>query len=215
MRERPPQDAELILRCRKGERDAIDQLIRRHQEAVFQFAYQLTGDRDEAKDITQEAFVRTLRHVRKLDPKQPFQIWIFRITRNLVADLSRRRQIRRRPVPSGSPFPPDPRVAIDEQRQERSKVERLWRLVSELRPDYRAVLYLRHSEQLEFPEIARILGLSIGTVKSKLFRSHEELRSLYFREAASLRAAKEAEKAQEAGRTRQVGNEGGQDDARL
>lgn len=167
-------DELLVLRCQAGEHAAFDLLIRRWQRRLWGYARRLTGREDAAWDATQEAWVAILRRIRSLSDPAWFAAWAFRIVRNKCADQSRRanrhenltaalaeRQRLQAGPSSGSPTRDTVTGAL--QRLSRDRQE---------------LLLLKYSTDLNIYEIAMVLGVPAGTVKSRLHHAREELRQM-------------------------------------
>ena len=88
-------DNDLVCQARTGDAEASNELVRRYRAAAFRFALQLTGNREDAKDVTQEAMIRFLGSLESFDESRPVQPWLFRIVRNKAYDLGRRHKVRR------------------------------------------------------------------------------------------------------------------------
>lgn len=176
-------ERDLVARCLARDEQAYRELVRRYQRPVLNLAWRITGDAEEAAEVTQETFVRVLRSLGSYDPGRPLRSWLFKIAANLALDSLRRRK--RRPVAledltdeEGRPPveavdtgpPPDAGLREDWSR------ERFDALVHELPEHYQAILYLRYREQLGYDEIAEALGIPLGTVKVRLHRAHQILR---------------------------------------
>ncbi len=180
------EEAALILRCREGDQDAIRQLVESYQARVYYLVWRSVGNEEDARDITQETFVRALRALDTFDITRPFRNWLFRIASNLAIDHHRRRHMRTVSLdiddddPSGlyAPVLVDEGPGPDEQHERARLSERLARLVERLSPGYRRVIHLRHNEQLSYNEIAQVLDVPLGTVKARLHRAHHRLRDL-------------------------------------
>ena len=91
------EDFELVERCKRGEERAYAELLQRHQDSVYNICRRLTRDSDQARDLAQEAFIRTFSRLDRYDPVYPFSAWLFKITANLCIDFLRRRRLRRPP----------------------------------------------------------------------------------------------------------------------
>jgi RNA polymerase sigma factor (sigma-70 family) len=160
------------------QRPSWDDVVRDHSARVFRLAYRLTGNRHEAEDLTQEVFVRVFR---ALDTFQPgtFEGWLHRITTNLFLDQARRRRrIRFEALPSnagdrleGPTLPPD--LTVSDQMFD-DDVERA---LAELKPEFRVAVVLCDVEGLSYEEIADVLGVKIGTVRSRIHRGRSLLRA--------------------------------------
>lgn len=171
-------DEELILRSQRGDAAAFGDLVRRHQDRVFNLAFRMTGDRDMAADVTQDAFLRAFRALGKLRETQRFSSWLLKIVSNLSLDAVQAKSTvsldalleegdEHLPI-SGS----DPEGALDSVIAD----EAIAAALDKVAPVYRQVLVLRHIEDLPYEKIAEILDLPLGTVKTRLFRGREQLR---------------------------------------
>ena len=188
--ESPREEATLIRRCREGDSDAIRQLVETYQGAVFHIIWRFVGNPEDAKELSQEAFVKAIRALDRFDLTRPFRNWILRIAANLAVDHLRRRRMRTVSInvdeddPSGMRAPTlvDQGRRPDEEYESTSLGERLGRLVARLPADYRTVVHLRHHDQLSYEEIAEVLGIPLGTVKARLHRAHNRLRELWLGE---------------------------------
>lgn len=187
MSEPPREEAVLILRCRQGDQDAIRRLVESYEAAVYHLIWKTVGNEEDARDLTQETFVRAVRALDRFDISRPFRNWIFRIAANLAIDHLRRARLRTvsidiEPDDESGRRPPllvDQSPRPDEEREQARLAERLGRLVDHLSPEYRTVIHLRHHEQLAYEEIAAILRVPLGTVKARLHRAHRRLRELW------------------------------------
>jgi RNA polymerase sigma-70 factor (ECF subfamily) len=187
MSESPIDEAALILRCRKGEADAIRQLVVAYERPIFHIIWRSVGNQEDARDLTQETFVRAIRALDRFDLSRPFRNWIFRIASNLAIDHLRRRHMRTVSLDIDpddergmrAPVLVDPGGRPDEVHEQTWLSEKLAALVDRLPPEYRLVIHLRHREQLSYEEIAETLGVPLGTVKARLHRAHHRLRALW------------------------------------
>jgi RNA polymerase sigma factor (sigma-70 family) len=175
--DRPPAEAELVLRARRGDADAYAVLVAAHQEMTFRTAYLVLGDAAEAEDAAQEAFVKAYRALDRFRDAEPFRPWLLRIAVN--AARNRRRAAGRRaglrlrieagmPRDAVAPSPEAEAVAAEERR-------RLLDAVNALGADDRLVIGARYFLDLSIDEIATLAGVRPGTVKSRLFRARARL----------------------------------------
>lgn len=184
-------DQVLIERAQKGDRDALDQLIRKYEKRAYQYAYRLTSNTDEACDVVGDAFVRIYSAMRNFKGNSAFTTWMYRILTNCFLDLRKRE--RNRPSVSleaamqtedglvERQFESDEPTAdlIAERNQREATIERAVSLL----PEYqRAMVTLYHAENLSYEEIAEALDLPIGTVKSRLNRARLSLREQLVRD---------------------------------
>ena len=184
MRDAIRDEATLILRCRKGDQDAIRQLVESYQARVYYLVWRSVGNAEDARDLTQETFIRALRALDTFDITRPFRNWLFRIASNLAIDHHRRVRLRTVSINiddddvSGlrSPVLVDEGALPDEVHERGRLSEKLAGLVERLSPVYKQVIHLRHREQLSYEEIAQVLDIPLGTVKARLHRAHNRLR---------------------------------------
>lgn len=155
--------------------------------AAYNFAYRLTGNEPDARDLTQDAFIRVFRAWRSFQPGTSFLSWLYRIITNLYRDeLRRRKGVFQQELPEdnapqeyggGRPLAVDPiGTYVEGQLSEPLSVA-----LSQLSPDQRQVVLLADIEELSYQEIAQIAGCSIGTVRSRLHRARNQLRRLVLR----------------------------------
>lgn len=166
-------DELIVLRCQAGRRDAFDMLFRRWHRRLWRYARSLTGSSDAAWDVTQETWIAVLRQIRRLNDPAWFATWVHRIVRNKSADYHRRIGRRQR-LAEG---------LADRQRAETDPsdsgpADAVSRAVSLLSPDKQELLMLRYAQDLDLIEIAVVLGIPAGTVKSRLHNAREQLRAI-------------------------------------
>ena len=178
-------DRALVERATHGDREAFGTLVQRHQDRVFNLAYQVVRNREDALDVAQEAFVKAFASLSSFKGEASFTTWMHRIVVNLAIDCLRRRR-RGDPVgyddrlalpedgEAGFAVPDDPERTL-ETRQVRSL---LARGIEALPPAHRAVLVLREIEGLSYEEIARVVGCNLGTVMSRLFYARRKLQKV-------------------------------------
>jgi RNA polymerase sigma-70 factor (ECF subfamily) len=164
-------DAELIANYQKGDADAFETLLRRHQDALYTFLLRLTGAPDRADDLFQETFLRVLKQLPKYREEGIFHHWLFRIAHNVARDSKRRESVRLRNVITDDRLVD---VAIgtylrqDEETEERDLMRRVEHALLELPEDQRRVFLLRTHGHMSFREIAEQERVSISTVTSQM-----------------------------------------------
>jgi RNA polymerase sigma-70 factor (ECF subfamily) len=186
--EKAASDHELLDRCRAGDEEAFDDLVRRHQQRAFNVAFQVLRDREDATEVAQDAFVRIYRSVDNFRGECEFTTWLHQIVVNLARNKHRwwKRRGRQSSVSLDSPVemgdgeaPMQIAASGDAPDVETVKaefVELLSRRMEELPRKLREVLVLRNVENLSYEQIAVVLDCSIGTVKSRIARAREALR---------------------------------------
>ena len=188
-------DQEIVVLARGGEEAAYRELVRRYERPLFSLLYRMVRDRELAEDLAQETFVKALNAIESYRPEYKFSSWIFKIANNAAIDHLRRRELDTLSL-EGSPHAETPEAIEatalqigDRQESPLDEVEarelggEIETAIAKLRPEYRACILLRHVEGRAYEEIAEILGLPLGTVKTYIHRARNELR----RELAHLR----------------------------
>jgi len=179
--------ADLVRQAAAGDGAAMERLLLRAQEAAWRFSLAVCGRPDDAEDAMQEALLKTYRHTAQIRDPQAFRPWLHRTVRNacLMSRRKRRHEPRRLesldgPAVPGASLPPDPPAPGRDPEQEASNTRlrtRLRRAMATLSPQSRAVLFLREMEGLSTREVARALGISEDTVKTRLSRARKALQA--------------------------------------
>jgi RNA polymerase sigma-70 factor (ECF subfamily) len=176
------RDAELVGRLKQGDARALDELFRRHREAAYGIAYRLVGNQEDALDVVQETFIHVMRGIQMFRGQSSFRTWLFRIVTHAALDYRRWRSLRATesidaetaPEPAGESAqrtPQDDAAARDLH----GAIEKALANVSEKN---RAALVLFAIEGMSYKEIGDILGISVGTVMSRIFNARQRLREL-------------------------------------
>jgi RNA polymerase sigma-70 factor (ECF subfamily) len=168
-------DQALIAATLGGRPDAFGELVARYERAVYNLAVRTLRDRTEAEDATQEAFFKAYRALGTFRPGAKFSTWIFTISYRLCCDrLSKRRRL------SGDELPDraDPALGPAALAERGDEARRLRAAIDALPEKYRAVITLYHLQGKQYDEIATVLNLPLGTVKTHLFRAKEQLRKV-------------------------------------
>lgn len=172
-----PDDAAqrgLIRRAQHGNTDAFGQLVTQYQQAAYNIAYRLTGNRQEAEDVAQEAFVKTYQALDHFDAQRPFAPWLYRIVTNTALNWIKRRRPEAELDEELAPSPTTPTPEAQAITAETSA--RLRAAIAELPPNYRAVIELRHFQGLSYHEMSAVLNAPLSDIKSWLFRARRRLR---------------------------------------
>ncbi len=165
-------DAELVGRAAHGERDALNTLLRQHQHRMYAICLRMTGNEADARDATQEAMLAVCRGVSRFDRRSSFSTWVYRVTTNACLDELRRRA--RRPLASGSPTDVTTRVQVAPDDAVTARLT-LDAALARLPVDFRAALVLRELCELDYAEIAQVLRIPPGTVRSRIARARAAL----------------------------------------
>ena len=168
----PTDDAVWVARCLKGDSTAFETLVRRYQQVLFTVALRLTGDVEDARDVTQTAFVRAYLKLDTYDPSRKFFSWLYRIAVN--EGLNARRD-RRQHEPLEETFEAEPARDPVERGETTGQVQAA---LMALTREYREVIVMRHFGEMTYEEIALVLGIPEKTVKSRLFSARQRLGEL-------------------------------------
>ena len=181
-------DQEVVKLARQGKERAYRELVRRYERPIFALLFRMVRDRELAEDLSQETFVKALNAIESYRPEFKFSSWIFKIANNAAIDHLRRRELDTLSL-EGSPHAVTPEAVEATALQIGSKGETALDIVeakelgaeieaaiATLRPEYRACILLRHVEDRPYDEIAEILDLPLGTVKTYIHRARNELR---------------------------------------
>ena len=171
-----PTDRDLVLLTRRGEVEAFGEVVVRYQQTVFNVCYRMLGERMEAEVLAQETFIRAYRRLETFDVERPFGPWIRRVANNVCLNHIQKQ------VPES--------YELDEERdqspaavgqepeshlQSAQAAEQVRWAILELPPRYRAVIELRHYQEMSYSEIAEALELPMSDVKSHLYRARQRL----------------------------------------
>ncbi len=194
MAERPDlvslSDQEIVALAKEGREAAYRELIRRYERPVFSLILRMVRDRQLAEDLAQETFIKALNAIATYKPEYKFSSWIFKIANNAAIDQLRRREVDTLSIdgaPNATSADDIEATALQvgdkgetplaelEARELGTHIERA---IAQLRPEYRSCIMLRHVEGLAYEEIAQLLDLPLGTVKTYIHRARHELRDM-------------------------------------
>ena len=177
---RPATDFELTQRAGGGDMSAFEELYERHSRRVYSLCLRMTANTAEAEDLAQEAFIQLFRKIGSFRGESAFTTWLHRLTVNQVLMHFRRKKNARAEQTAEDGEPPVQVVAGTENPDKMPVVDRiaLDRAIAKLPAGYRTVFVLHDVEGYEHDEIARQLGIAVGTSKSQLHKARMKLRSL-------------------------------------
>ena len=173
-----------IKQVLKGDKDAFAEIVDLYQHRLYQVCYRMLGNRHEAEDIAQEAFVRAFINIHSFDQKRKFSTWLYRIATNLCIDRIRKKkpdyyldaEVRGTEgldmysqIAASDELPEEELMKLELQ-------ERIQYEISRLPDKYRSAIVLKYMEELSLQEISEILDLPLGTVKTRIHRGREALR---------------------------------------
>jgi RNA polymerase sigma-70 factor (ECF subfamily) len=178
-----PSDEHLLARLASGEREALEELFRRYRALAYRVAYRLLGHEADALDAVQEGFIKALTHLHTFQGRSTFKTWLLRVVSNAALDVGRLRGRREllsldgpemRSGESGHPLiDDDPSLGL-----EREDLRRLLNQALATLPEAQRRTFVLHVEaELSYREVAEVLGISIGTVMSRLYYARQRLRA--------------------------------------
>lgn len=174
-------DHGLIEACRAGQTEAFGALVRRYQDRLYPTVFRLTGCAEDAQDLLQDAFLRAFQKLDRFRGGSSFYTWLYRIAVNLALSGRRRRRgaVRLAEGCRGDPLDPADDTEQTDPTRPAEQAERdalVQRALDALAPDHRAVVVLKDLDGLRYEQVAAVLGVPIGTVRSRLHRARCELR---------------------------------------
>ena len=166
-------DTDLIGRAQRGEQDAVDQLLRAHYDRIFAVCRRMAGNDADAADAAQEALIAVVKGLPQFDGRSALSTWIYRVATNACLDEMRRRK--RRPTamaddPAHEPTATGP--AFDTSLTDRMTIDAA---LANLSDEFRQPVVLRDLNGYDYGEIARLLGVPVGTVKSRIARGRAQM----------------------------------------
>lgn len=186
-----PHEQQLLARAKQGDENAFELLIKPYMQKAYNLAYRMTGNKEDAWDMAQEALVRVYQRLGEFRGDSSFQTWVYRIATNVCVDeLRKRRRQRFANVSLDEPFAVEDgemgRQFADMGERPDEYVERqdtnrmVQQALSRLDDEHRTVLVLRQYQEMSYEEIATTLRLPLGTVKSRINRALTALKEIFF-----------------------------------
>mgnify|MGYP005839279519 CR=1 FL=1 len=178
------REEELVKRSRQGDLEAFTELVRIYEKKIFNLAYRFSGNQADAHDLAQETFIKAYQSLTALRDEKSFSAWLFQVAANVCRDELRRKKKRSAflsldevaassggvPLPAGSAACPEAGV------EKRELSEAVQEVLNSLPDDYRLILVLRELQGMSYEEMAAVLNISAGTVKSRLSRARRAFR---------------------------------------
>jgi RNA polymerase sigma-70 factor (ECF subfamily) len=169
-------EADIIARVLAGNRQAYALLVEEYKTAIYNLAYRMTGNSQDAQDLAQESFIRAYKNLAVFDPRRSFFTWLYTISLNLIRNY-RKKKKRESSTPAVGSFSPDLMPAAD--KQDTAMEELLELSLTKLSPEIRELIVLRYYQGLSFEHIAEITGLSTSAVKMRIYRGLEKLQKYF------------------------------------
>ncbi|HEX7009497.1 MAG TPA: sigma-70 family RNA polymerase sigma factor [Phycisphaeraceae bacterium] len=186
-----PSEQELLTRVRRGDQAALGHLLQMYQRRLYTVCLRMVGHRDDAAEATQDAMLKIVQHIHEFRGESELATWMIRIVMNQAMSQLRRRRVRRSislDAAGDGHDPQDQAAALrqqladsrepapDQRIQQEEARQRVHEALARLEEPLRAVLVLRDVEQMDYQQIAQVLMMPVGTVKSRLFRARLALR---------------------------------------
>lgn len=163
-----------MTRAKTGDRRAFSELVRRHQSPVFRVCYRVLGNREDAKDAAQEAFVRAYRKLDGFEGRSSFKTWMLRLTMN----VSLNERGRRKETLPLEDWAPERTPGPEAEAMKADAVARLHKALQVVQPNHRAAVVLHDLEGLSFQEVGEALDVAEATAKSWAYRGRQRLKDL-------------------------------------
>lgn len=179
-------DFTFVQRCLAGERDAFRHLVENHQQRVFHTILRMVYNRETARDLSQETFVKAYTKLHTFNPQYPFRVWIQRIATHCAIDYLRRKKPEYLTLddttnPDRPPLSQqirDTGRTPDTTLEQREEADMVRAAVADLDPKLKAVIILRHFRDMNYDEISECLQIPLGTVKNRIFRARNKLQQI-------------------------------------
>ncbi len=164
-------ESEILTLVQKGDREAYQEIVVRHMRSAYYVALAFVHNHQDALDLSQEAFIKAFRKIKKFDTKRPFFPWFYRILKNLCIDhYKHRRRLNEVPLENVR--------VLEVEHEDREMKKALWKGIDELPDEQKEIIVLRYFQQLSYQEIAEILDKPIGTVMSSLYYAKKRLKGI-------------------------------------
>lgn len=178
------EEKELICRVQKGDVGAFEPLVQTYEKQVYNLCLRMVGNAEDARDLAQEAFLKAWRGLGQYQYEAAFSTWLYRLTGNVCIDFLR--QQKRRPAVSLTLEQetteelqlPDPEPTPEQKLLERESRQIVAEAMEQLETEFRQILTLRVVQNLPYEQIAQVMDLKVGTVKSRLARARAKLRKI-------------------------------------
>jgi len=179
-------DAACVRRLQRGDIDAFEILVRRHEKTIFNLVYRMLGDYDDAAETSQEVFLSAYRAIGQFRGEANFSTWLYRIALNHATTRRKSAALRQKRFVAidGTDMIDSDQIGPAETLEKKELRERVQRALSELEPEDATVILLRDLQDVPYEDVARVLKIPVGTVKSRLHRARQALKAklaAYFR----------------------------------
>ena len=167
-----------VAQAKKGDAAAFEQLVQTYQTSVYRLALRMCGNAHDAEEVAQEAFVSAWKALPSFRGESKFSSWLYQLTTNAAIDFLRREKRHRGAAPLDEALALAAEGTPQQAAEDAQLRETLQQALDTLSPEHRQIFLLRQMRQLSYEEIGRLLGLEVGTVKSRLSRAKKQLREI-------------------------------------
>ena len=170
---------ELVRRCQNGDKRAMETIMRQYQQWVYNIAYGMLSNPEDASDVAQDVFLWLWENIGQFRFKSQFSTWLYRIVTNRCLNLKDQRQRRKTDpmeIDDSQPWTPLDTATPERTVLQAEQREILQKALDALKDDYRKILILREMQDLSYEELAEVLGCSVGRVRSRLHEARQALR---------------------------------------
>ena len=171
MNEDALSEREILLKVRRGDREAYQKIVVRYMQTAYYIALGFVHNQEDARDLSQDAFIRAFRKIKQFDPEKRFFPWFYKLLKNLCLDHIKRRQ-------RCNEIPLESVQVVKEEKEDRELKAVVWRGIEELPFEQREIIILRYFRQYSYEEIAEIMDKPLGTVMSSLFYAKKKLKEI-------------------------------------
>lgn len=178
------EDAALVKKAKEGDGKAYDELILLYKDAVHGVIYRMVRNKQDAEDLTQEAFIKAYNSINSFNEEYAFSTWLFKIATNNCIDYFRKRKLKTQSMDQTVRYKddeirqeyPDTERTADNELLASEKTRLIKKAIDNLPEKYKTAIILRHTDEKSYEEIAEILDLPLGTIKARIFRAREMLK---------------------------------------
>ena len=164
-------EREILEVVQKGDKEAYQEIVVRYMQSAYYVALAYVHNQQDALDISQDAFIRAFRRIKKFDTAKPFFPWFYKILKNLCIDYFKRQKRR-------SEVPLENVRVLEVEDEDREMKKALWKGIEELPPEQKEIIILRYFRQLSYQEMAEVLDKPIGTIMSSLYYAKKRLKGI-------------------------------------
>ncbi len=178
-------DVELIEKAIGGRDDEFEELVRRYQRPITGYVYRMLNNYDASLDVTQEVFIKVYNSLARYSSEYKFSTWLYRIAHNAAIDYMRRNSVNQQSIEAENADGTyqlqieSPRPTPEQEREQSEWRAEIEMVIKCLPTIYRELIFLRHTQDLSYDEIAEVTNLPLGTVKNRLFRAREMMREMF------------------------------------